>query len=103
MKVYALGLNHRTAPLDVRELVAVSPETLPQATAVLKDHLGQGLILSTCNRTEVYTLADRHGSPEEEIGRLFTTLGRASAPTSTRWTTARPSTTSSEWPPASTP
>ena len=74
MKVYALGLNHRTAPLDVRELVAVSPETLPQATAVLKDRLGQGLILSTCNRTEIYTLDDGHGSPEEEIGRLFTTL-----------------------------
>lgn len=56
MPLYALGLNHSTAPLRVREQVAFQSETL--ATA-LRDLLGQpkvkeAAILSTCNRTEVY-------------------------------------------------
>jgi glutamyl-tRNA reductase len=56
MPLYALGLNHSTAPLKVREKVAFQSETL--ATA-LRDLLGQprvkeAAILSTCNRTEVY-------------------------------------------------
>lgn len=56
MPLYALGLNHSTAPLKVREQVAFQVDTL--ATA-LRDLLGQpqikeAAILSTCNRTEVY-------------------------------------------------
>ncbi len=56
MPLYALGLNHSTAPLKVREQVAFHTDTL--ATA-LRDLLGQpkvkeAAILSTCNRTEVY-------------------------------------------------
>jgi glutamyl-tRNA reductase len=56
MPLYALGLNHSTAPLKVREQVAFQSEVL--ATA-LRDLLGQpkvkeAAILSTCNRTEVY-------------------------------------------------
>jgi glutamyl-tRNA reductase len=56
MPLYALGLNHSTAPLKVRELVAFQTDTLG---AALRDLLGQpkvkeAAILSTCNRTEVY-------------------------------------------------
>ncbi|HUH95107.1 MAG TPA: glutamyl-tRNA reductase [Casimicrobiaceae bacterium] len=56
MPLFALGLNHTTAPVAVRERVAFQLDTL--ATA-LRDLLGQprvkeAAILSTCNRTEVY-------------------------------------------------
>jgi len=56
MPLYALGLNHSTAPLKVREQVAFQTDTLASA---LRDLLGQpkvkeAAILSTCNRTEVY-------------------------------------------------
>jgi glutamyl-tRNA reductase len=56
MPIYALGLNHTTAPLEVREQVAFQTDTLGQA---LRDLLGrprvkEAAILSTCNRTEVY-------------------------------------------------
>jgi glutamyl-tRNA reductase len=56
MPLFALGLNHTTAPLRVREQVVFHGDTL--ATA-LRDLLGQpkvkeAAILSTCNRTEVY-------------------------------------------------
>jgi len=56
MPLYALGLNHVTAPVTVRERVAFNVDTLGTA---LRDLLGQpqvteAAILSTCNRTEVY-------------------------------------------------
>ena len=56
MTLYALGLNHSTAPLSVRERVAFQVDALGSA---LRDLLGQrkvreAAILSTCNRTEVY-------------------------------------------------
>jgi glutamyl-tRNA reductase len=56
MPLYALGLNHTTAPLKVREQVAFQMDTLGQA---LRDLIGrprvkEAAILSTCNRTEVY-------------------------------------------------
>jgi glutamyl-tRNA reductase len=56
MSLYALGLNHATAPLDVREMIAFQADTLG---AALRDLLGspkvkEAAILSTCNRTEVY-------------------------------------------------
>ncbi len=56
MPLYALGLNHSTAPLKVREQIAFQSDMLPSA---LRDLLGQpkvkeAAILSTCNRTEVY-------------------------------------------------
>ena len=56
MSLLALGLNHRTAPVDVRERVAFAPERLDTALRDLLDHGGarEAAILSTCNRTELY-------------------------------------------------
>ena len=50
------GINHRTAPVTLRELVAFSPEQLPDALRDAKQYLGirEVAILSTCNRTELY-------------------------------------------------
>ena len=61
MHIVATGLNHRTAPLSVRESLSLSRDQLSPALALLKQQLGHGVVLSTCNRTEVYTVApDRH-------------------------------------------
>jgi len=53
----AFGINHKTAPVDIREKVAFAPEKMEQA---LHECLGKGdvseaAIVSTCNRTELYT------------------------------------------------
>lgn len=63
MSLYTLGLNHTTAPLEVRERVVFTPDTTSEA---LRDLLSarrvkEAAILSTCNRTEVYF---RGGEPE---------------------------------------
>ena len=56
MALIALGLNHLTAPLDLREKVAFAPEATPQALSDLaRQHgINEAMILSTCNRTELY-------------------------------------------------
>jgi glutamyl-tRNA reductase len=56
MALIALGLNHLTAPLELREQVAFAPETTPAALSDLARQPGvnEALILSTCNRTELY-------------------------------------------------
>lgn len=55
-EILAFGLNHRTAPVSVREQAAFTPERLGDALADLRVHGGahEAAIVSTCNRTEVY-------------------------------------------------
>ena len=55
MNIQLIGLNHRTAPVEVRERFAVPEKKLPAALQSLVDHPGvsEGLIVSTCNRVEV--------------------------------------------------
>lgn len=56
MALIAFGLNHQTAPLALRERVAFAPEITPRALSQLITQPGvkEALILSTCNRTELY-------------------------------------------------
>ncbi len=56
MALLALGLNHQTAPIALREKVAFATEALPDALASLRAVVGvhEAALLSTCNRTELY-------------------------------------------------
>ena len=56
MSLITLGINHKTAPLDLRERLAFTPQSLPEALLSLKKlkHIDEASILSTCNRTEIY-------------------------------------------------
>lgn len=62
-RLIALGLNHQTAPIALRERVAFADHALPQALQALKQLPGvdEVALLSTCNRTEIYALADGSG------------------------------------------
>jgi len=64
MSLLVLGLNHRTAPIDVRERIVFDAVRLPQALGALGTLGGiqEGLIVSTCNRTELYCVADSDGA-----------------------------------------
>src|SRR5437867_4321789 len=92
MPLYALGLNHSTAPLEVRERFAFQMDTLG---AALRDLLGQpkvkeAAILSTCNRTEIYFngagvepvvqwLEDFHRVPKSSLSPYVYTLPQEKA------------------------
>ena len=65
MSLLVLGLNHRTAPVALREKLTVDEAQLPQALAALASRVAPGVILSTCNRLEIYTLTgDTPGTPD---------------------------------------
>ncbi len=55
MHISLVGVNHEKTPVSIREKIAISSEQLPNALLRLRRHLSCGIILSTCNRTEVYT------------------------------------------------
>lgn len=56
MTLLALGINHKTAPVALREKVAFTPDSLVEALASLKklEGVDESVIVSTCNRTELY-------------------------------------------------
>ncbi|MHB1458179.1 MAG: glutamyl-tRNA reductase [Armatimonadota bacterium] len=61
MHIALVGVNHKTAPIELRERVSFSREMLPDALASLMATgcFNECLILSTCNRTEIYTCSDK--------------------------------------------
>ena len=58
MQLVAIGLDHERAPVEVRERVAIPAARLKEAIGALADYVSDGIVLSTCNRTEVYALED---------------------------------------------
>ena len=63
MAVWALGLNHTTAPLDLRGRFAFAAEQIEPNLQALRDSMSrrpEAAILSTCNRTEIYCAGDDH-------------------------------------------
>lgn len=72
MRLFAVGLSHRTAPIELRESVDFSRKGLENALAELSSR-GAGrevVVLSTCNRAEIYVVADTDETAES-VGRFF--------------------------------
>ena len=71
MQIVLLGLSQRTAPVSLRERVAFGPDALPLALTALRGHVDEALILSTCNRVELYAVAGHHESGSEVLARFL--------------------------------
>jgi len=55
MKLYTIGVNHTTAPIEIRENVAFGSDAMREALCDLTSQSAEeAAILSTCNRTEIY-------------------------------------------------
>jgi glutamyl-tRNA reductase len=78
-KVVVVGSNHEYAPVAIRERLAFSGEALMHGLQELRTRLGEGMILSTCNRTEIYAVDAGDGAAREEIFRFLS--GYHSVPT----------------------
>lgn len=65
MKLLVIGVNHKTAPIALREQLAFADDELPTVVDELKQITHGSVVVSTCNRTELYMLAveetDEHG------------------------------------------
>ena len=70
MSIILAGINHQTAPLAIREKAAISAGKLPDFLSLLRSYLPHSIILSTCNRTEIYTV-DNDGQQAEKASLAF--------------------------------
>lgn len=71
MKLAVVGINHRTAPLEVLEQLAVVGTDLEGADKRLAARTGQAVVLHTCNRTEFYTIAEDTKAAEEAVSEFL--------------------------------
>ncbi len=79
--ILIVGLSHRTAPLELREALAFPKDGLPDALARLREAAGasEAMILSTCNRVELYVNAGAPAALEEMATFLATSHARTPA------------------------
>ncbi|MGB2809292.1 MAG: glutamyl-tRNA reductase [Sedimentisphaerales bacterium] len=74
MKILVVGLNHKSAPIDVREKLAFDPEQVLRALRELKHRFGEAefVLLSTCNRVELYCASELAGGVSgEDLARFL--------------------------------
>jgi len=73
MRLLVTGLNHRTAPVEVRERVAFNEGALPDALLRLKSGEGllEGMILSTCNRVEIAVTCEDKSDPNPSVNHFL--------------------------------
>lgn len=71
LTLVAAGLSHKTASLSMRERASLNAEELPGALNHMGSKVGNGVILSTCNRTEIYFVTEPGMSGQEHALELF--------------------------------
>ncbi|MGB3773369.1 MAG: glutamyl-tRNA reductase [Rhodococcus sp. (in: high G+C Gram-positive bacteria)] len=73
MSVLLLGISHRSAPVSVLERVAVSDTERPKLTdrIMMSSHVSEVMIVSTCNRVEVYAVVDAFHGALTDLGALL--------------------------------
>ncbi|MCP3935081.1 MAG: glutamyl-tRNA reductase [Actinomycetia bacterium] len=80
MSILTIGLNHASAPLDLLERLAIRDDDIDKVLHGLFqcDNVGEVVVLSTCNRTEVYAVAERfHGAFDDIRNVLSDRVGLA--------------------------
>jgi len=76
-----IGMNHQTAPVELRECLASDPGTAKKALAAMRDsdEIKEAMFLSTCNRVEALVVADHRDRASEIVIGLMESLGNISA------------------------
>lgn len=77
MSILVLGVNHHTGPLSVLERLTLAPDDLPKAVSALVQHdnVREAVVVSTCNRTEVYAVTERFHGAYADIRDFLCSLG----------------------------
>jgi glutamyl-tRNA reductase len=77
-----VGVSHATADIDVRERLAHAPQEIPATLAAVRGATGarEGVLLSTCNRTEIYLVEGEHDATDGAWTALSRRLGRDASP-----------------------
>lgn len=77
MSILVIGVNHRSGPLSVLERVTIAPTDVPKAVEGLArlDNVREVVVLSTCNRTEIYAVAEKFHGAYADIRDFLCDLG----------------------------
>lgn len=77
MSILVLGVNHHTGPLSVLERFALTSDDLPKAVNALvgRDSVREAVVVSTCNRTEVYAVTEKFHGAYADIRDFLCALG----------------------------
>ncbi len=77
MSILVVGVNHRSGPLALLERVTIAPDKVGKAVAglAMRDNVREALVLSTCNRTEVYVVAERFHGAYGDVREFLCDLG----------------------------
>ena len=78
MSILVIGVNHHSGPLSVLERVTLPADEIPKAvdSLVRRDNVREVAVLSTCNRTEIYAVAERFHGAYADIRDFLCDLGR---------------------------
>jgi glutamyl-tRNA reductase len=81
MSILVIGVNHRSGPLSVLERIALPGDEIPKAVRALaeRDNVREAVVLSTCNRTEIYAVAERFHGAYSDIRDFLCDLGGLAA------------------------
>jgi len=73
VSIVVVGLNHKNVPLEILERMTIQKTDLPKALADLtsREHVTEAVVLSTCNRIEVYAFAEKFHGGYEDIRNFF--------------------------------
>ena len=72
MNLFAISINHRTAPVELREAVYLKEDEIRPFINFAKEHqIKEGLILSTCNRTEIFGIPTSSNADHEKFQNLL--------------------------------
>ena len=82
MALTLVGVSHRTADIDVRERLAHRPQEIPETLATVRGEAGarESVLLSTCNRTELYLVEGERDAADVAWAALSRRLGRDASP-----------------------
>ena len=77
IKIVSIGMNHETAPVELRECLAKAPENTTVALTSMRDlqYIKEGLFLSTCNRVEALYTTEYPGEARKSVISLMSRLG----------------------------
>ena len=77
MSLLVVGVNHRSGPLPLLERLTIAPNDLAKRVSglALRDNIREAVVLSTCNRTEVYVVAERFHGAYADIRDFLCELG----------------------------
>lgn len=80
MHIIVVGVDHTTAPIALRERLTCSARQIPQVLTAAKDIVQECVLLSTCNRIELYAVCTEGGSEREALLRIMCEVKEVSLP-----------------------